>query len=83
MRARHEIEIECACPSDDLPDVYRMTVKCERTIKVEDIITAADQARSMKVYQEDLALWFARKLNAQITLEGVHYGRVKTTVSAP
>ena len=82
MRVTHEIEIACRCPSDNLPDVYALTVECRRVVKVEDIIAVTDEAAGMTLFQEDLAVWLHRRLNARVTLAGTHYGRVRTTVIA-
>ena len=82
MLVRHEMEIQCNCPSDDLPDLYHMTVECERTIPVEKIMEVVDELSKEKIFQEELTQRIARLLNARVTTIGWHFGRVKTTVSA-
>jgi hypothetical protein len=78
MLNTYEMEITCACPADDLPDVYKMTVIARRVIPVETIIAAAHEYKYKKIYQEDLCQELHRKINACVVLVGYHSG-VKLT----
>jgi hypothetical protein len=82
MKVVHRIEIVARCPFDQRGDVYVCEVHAERVIPVEDIISAADEAAGMVIYQEDLAEWMRNKLRARIVLRGTHFGRVTTEVVA-
>jgi len=83
MRVVHRIEIPTLCPADQGGDVYACEVHAERVIPVEEIISAADEAATLAMYQEDLADWLRRKLRARIALRGSHFGRVTTEVDCP
>lgn len=81
MKNVYELEILCACPVDDDPDVYQMTVISQQTIPVETILAAVKEFRTLKVFQEDLAQKLQRKINACVILVGYHSGvKVTTTV---
>ena len=81
MKIIHTIEIVAKCPSDELGDVYECEVHTNRVIKVEDIMQLADELTTKIMYQEDVALWLQRRLQAKIVLRGSHFGRVVTEVS--
>ncbi len=83
MRIIHQFELVSSCPSDDLGDLYAVTIETERLIKVEDIIAFADKLGAQTLYQEDIALKLAREFKVKVTLEGTHFGRVLTKVTAP
>ncbi len=82
MHVRHEIQIQCKCPTDDLLDLYDCIVECERVLKIEEIISAVEDLAGQKMFQEDLTVKLARQLNARVTTTGWHFGTVKTTVWA-
>jgi NADPH-dependent 7-cyano-7-deazaguanine reductase QueF len=79
MRCRYSLQVECACPNDDLSDIYDVVVEAERTIEVEKIIAFAESMRAEKMFQENLTVLMARTLNAKVTSVGWHYG-VRTEV---
>jgi len=81
MKIIHTIEIVAKCPSDELGDVYECEVHTNRVIKVEDIMRLADELADKVMYQEDVAVWLQRRLQAKIVLRGSHYGRVRTEVT--
>ena len=81
MKIIHTIEIVAKCPSDELGDVYECEVHTNRVIKVEDIMRLADELADKVMYQEDVAIWLQRRLQAKIVLRGSHYGRVRTEVT--
>jgi len=81
MRCRYGLQVQCACPNDDLSDIYDVVVEAERTIEVEEIIAFAASMADRKMFQEDLTTLMARKLNAKVTSVGWHYG-VKTVIRA-
>lgn len=74
MINRYELEITCVCPVDDRPDVYEMQVVSRRVIPVEEIMKAVADAKSDKLYQEDLCQKLHRRINACVTLIGWHSG---------
>jgi hypothetical protein len=81
MKIIHTIEIVAKCPSDELGDVYECEVHTNRVIKVEDIMRLADELADKVMYQEDVAIWLQRRLQAKIVLRGSHFGRVRTKVT--
>ncbi len=81
MIVRHHLRVTAVCPVDGLPDVYEATVETSRVIRVEDILAAADQLRTERIYQEDLTVRLARALGAQVTTIGWHSG-IRTEVIA-
>lgn len=82
MICTYSLTIRCACPVDDLPDVYQVVFESTATIKVEDIIEAVGQFEVRKLFQEDLTASLARTIGCKVTTSGFHSG-VKTTVVAP
>jgi hypothetical protein len=77
----YEWEITCACPVDDDPDVYSMTVTSHRTIPVEEIIKAVGEVTKEKMFQEDLTQRLHRKINACVKLVGYHSGIKVTSIA--
>lgn len=74
MKNTYTLEIECGCPADNLPDVYKMTVISRRTIPVERILEVVKKYKTQKIYQEDLCQSLHREINACVILEGNHSG---------
>ncbi len=54
-------------------DSYRITIRSQATIMVEDILRTLTEAPG-KIYQEDLATLLRAKLGAEVTVEGSHHG---------
>lgn len=81
MKVSHRLQIECRCPSDKGGDLYEAEITVERVLPVERILKLSKRAKKKTMYQEDLAVWLARRLNAKVKLTGSHYG-VRTVVEA-
>jgi hypothetical protein len=79
MRVEHTLDITATCPVDGLPDVYVMTVRASRVIKVEDILAAAATLAGERVFQEDLTQRVHRALACEVETVGYHSG-VRTRV---
>lgn len=79
MKVEHSLEVVALCPVDSLPDVYRLTVRAARVIKVEDILAAAQKLATEKLYQEDLTQRLHRELACEVETVGYHSG-VRTVV---
>lgn len=79
MKVEHTLEVVAICPVDDLPDVYTLTVRATRVVKVEDILGAAAALASLKLYQEDLTQRMHRTLACEVETVGYHSG-VRTRV---
>ena len=77
MRVTHSLTITAACPVDGKPDHYDAVVKCNRVLKVEDILAAVEGMKDRKVFQEELTQELARTIGARVTTTGYHSG-VKT-----
>lgn len=79
MRVTHSLQITAICPVDEKPDVYECIITAKRVIKVEDILAAASDVKSMKAYQEDICQELHRRLACEVRLVGYHSG-VRTEV---
>jgi hypothetical protein len=82
MICRYSLTIKCACPVDELSDVYEAEFESAATIKVEDILEAVRPFEAGQMFQEDLTASIARTLGCKVTTTGYHSG-VKTVVIAP
>lgn len=69
----YTLEHRAKCPNGELMDIYRITIRAQATIMVEDILRALNEAPE-KIYQEDLATLLRAKLGAEVTVEGSHHG---------
>ena len=73
MKTSYFLEIECQCPADpSVVDQYQCTIKASFMIRVEDIKAAVTELTRQPMFQEDLAQALARKLGADVKLEGEH-----------
>ena len=79
MRVEHTLEVVALCPVDRLPDVYTMTVRASRVVKVEDILAAAAPLAGESLFQEDLTQRMHRALACEVETVGYHSG-VRTRV---
>jgi hypothetical protein len=80
MLARHELTVVGRCPVDGCPDVYEVTVRTRRVVRVEDIKAAAAGLTAEPRMQEELTLRLAEALGAGVEVETVGYhSGVKTT----
>lgn len=79
MRVEHCLTIFSLCPIDGRRDVYKMIVRTQRMIRVEDILAAVEAATKKPVFQEDLTEHLAKAIGCEIETQGWH-GEVQTTV---
>lgn len=77
MKIVYSFDLIARCPSDRLPDLYRVRVETGRVIFAETIVayiakfdTDEGDHLSQEAITEDLARHFA----ARVTTTGVHYG---------
>lgn len=61
------------CPNGQLADTYKITIRSEETIMVEDIHATLAAAPEM-IYQEDLATLLRANLGAEVSVTGWHHG---------
>jgi NADPH-dependent 7-cyano-7-deazaguanine reductase QueF len=79
MRVEHTLEVTALCPVDGLPDVYVLTVRASRVVKVEDILSAAAAFAQERLFQEELTQRVHRALACEVETVGYHSG-VRTRV---
>ena len=79
MKAEHVLDVVALCPVDGLPDVYRMTVRASRVIKVEDILAASKTLAEERLFQEELTQRMHRLLACEVETVGYHSG-VRTRI---
>lgn len=82
MRVEHTTKITCRCPVDTtIMDIYDLSVVVtDRTLTVEEILSAIRRHTQNPAFQESLTQALASELKAQVTTVGYHSG-VKTTCS--
>lgn len=83
MKVEHTLEVVAMCPVDGLPDVYTLTVRASRVMKVEDILAAAAQCAQERLFQEDLTQRLHRVLACQVETVGFHSGVSTRVVCGP
>jgi heterodisulfide reductase subunit C len=81
MKVTHKFPVVCACPVDARQDVYDCTVETNRTVKVEDILAAAQRATAKPAFQEDITERLAADLGCRVMTIGRH-SNVETTVTS-
>lgn len=79
MKIEHSLEITAICPIDSLPDVYAMTVRAQRIIKVEDILEVISRLAGESLFQEEVTQRIHRMLACEVETVGYHSG-VRTRV---
>lgn len=79
MRVEHTLEVVALCPVDGLPDVYTLTVRAARVVKVEEILSAAAALAGESLFQEELTQRVHRSLACEVETVGYHSG-VRTRV---
>lgn len=79
MKVEHTLEVVARCPVDEQPDVYTLTVRSSRVVKVEDILSAAATLATEKLFQEELTQRMHRALACEVETVGYHSG-VRTRV---
>lgn len=80
MMVEHALEAVAICPVDGLPDVYALSVRTSRAIKVEDILAAVAKLSGERLFQEELTQRLHRELACQVETIGHHSG-VRTKVT--
>ena len=75
----YETTHRASCPNGDLMDTYRITIRSQETIMVEDILRTLKDSPA-KIYQEDLATLLRAKLGAEVTVDGSHHGIKITSI---
>lgn len=81
MNVEHSLTIRCRCPIDHETDAYRVTVRTDRVVKVEDILAAVADLTKQEAFQENLTERLARRLGCEVETIGTHSG-VQTRVVA-
>jgi NADPH-dependent 7-cyano-7-deazaguanine reductase QueF len=79
MQCEYSLWVNCVCPVDKKPDVYRVTVRSGKTIPVEDILKSAKSLEEKPQFQEELTQELHRLLAAEVESVGHHSG-VKTRI---
>jgi NADPH-dependent 7-cyano-7-deazaguanine reductase QueF len=79
MKVEHTLEVVALCPVDGKPDVYTLTVRASRVVKVEEILSAAAKCSAERMFQEDLTQRVHRELACEVETVGYHSG-VRTRV---
>lgn len=79
MKVEHTLEAVALCPVDGLPDVYTLTVRAARVVKVEDILAATAVVSGLKLFQEEVTQRVHRALACEVETVGYHSG-VRTRV---
>ena len=77
MLNTYTLSVTAVCPVDMLPDVYRLRVRANRVIPVEDILAAVEKATKAPAYQEAITQALHRALACEVATAGWHSG-VKT-----
>lgn len=77
----YELIIRCKCPVDTrVTDVYRLMLKSEEVLKVEDISRVVDEETRDPDFQERLTARIGRRLVCSAATVGVHSGVLVTSV---
>ena len=74
MKVEHTLEVVARCPVDGLPDVYTLTVRASRVVRVEDILTAVAALAGETLFQEDVTQRLHRDLACEVETVGYHSG---------
>jgi NADPH-dependent 7-cyano-7-deazaguanine reductase QueF len=80
MQVKHETEIKAMCPIDKKPDVYRLIVRTNQLLKVEDILAAVKRVTEQPTFQEQLTQDLHRDLGCVVETQGWHSGFLTTVV---
>jgi hypothetical protein len=79
VRVEHTCEVVARCPVDHQLDVYTLTVRAARVIKVEDILAVARELADVPMFQEEFTDRVHRALGCEVETVGHHSG-VRTRV---
>lgn len=81
MNTKHEFESVGICPANGNKDNYRVTVRTERMLPVEDILGASEIILCNPIYQETYTQKLAAEIGAEVETVCFHSG-VKTTCAS-
>lgn len=79
MLVEHTLTVCARCPVNELRDVYEVTFRLNRLIKVEELLTITGEYSGKKIFQEELTQAMADRLQCIVESRGTHSG-VKTKV---
>jgi len=82
MRVEHRLSASGKCPVDGAIDSYKIIVRVQRVLKVEDILAAVRAHTAEPIFQERLTEQLAADLDAEVETVCIHSG-VHTTCVAP
>lgn len=82
MRVEHKLNASGRCPVDGAIDSYKIVVRVQRVLKVEDILAAVQKNTAEPVFQERLTETLSAELDAEVETICIHSG-VETTCVAP
>ena len=82
MRVEHTLTVTAVCPVDGLLDVYTLTVRTSRVVKVEDLLATVARLAGKPLFQEELTQAMHRALACEVETVGCHSG-VMTRVVCP
>lgn len=82
MRVTHILQVNAKCPENGATDSYRVVVRTDRLIKVEEIQAVAEKLTQEPVYQEALTQQLAAAIGCEVETHGRHSG-VETVVVCP
>jgi GTP cyclohydrolase I len=78
MKTTYEFNARAVCPVDGTLDDYVVTVKTDRFIAAEEIVSIVQGLASKPLYQENLTEDIAQRLNVAVKTVGMH-SDIKTT----
>jgi hypothetical protein len=75
MKTKHKTVIHSVCPVNGMIDEYGATFYVKgRVLPVEDIQAAIDELTVTPIFQEELTLQLARRLQCSVMTVGTHSG---------
>jgi hypothetical protein len=81
IKVVYRTEIAAICPVDGSRDIYRVTIRSDWLIPVEEILATIAAATGDPVYQENLTQTLADEIGAKVITTGRHSG-VETRCTA-
>ena len=72
MKVRHNLTVHVRCPMDGSEDVYEVTVRTHRLIRVKEILETVVLLTATPILQEEFTSQLASLLSADITTVGTH-----------
>jgi hypothetical protein len=79
VRVEHTVEVVSRCPVDGAPDVYVLTVRAARVVRVEAILAEVVKCADLTLFQEEPTQRLHRALACEVETIGYHSG-VRTRV---